>query len=393
MVELFGTAWSPVQIVRVPNMTNTRRGMMGAAGASGGAGKTIFGWGSTFYTATNYRSSPVQIGEDSEWLDMNGGGSLLLAVKTDNTLWSWGYGTYGQRGDNVNGGAAVVTPTQVGSLTDWENVSAGSSCGYATKTDGTLWAWGANYQGQLGNGNDTNYSSPIQIGSLTDWGGAIIRPTLLSVTVLKSNGTLWSWGQGQDGKLGLTTVENRSSPTQVGSLNTWTSIGATESAILAIKSDGTFWAWGGNWYYGDLGNNVVSAPVSSPIQIGALTNWSKVGGHVGGWCAVKTDGTMWGVGKNEWTGAVGDSTNINRSSPVQVGALTNWSDLRGHRGNTIALKTDGTLWAWGDQTRGMNAQNDGITYSSPVQIGSLTNWAFVGNGSGGASYTGIGEAE
>ena len=375
-------------------MTNTRRGMMGAAGGAGGAGKTIFGWGSTFYTATNYRSSPVQIGEDSEWLDMNGGGSLLLAVKTDNTLWSWGYGTSGQRGDGTTTGATnpLLTPTQVGSLTDWESVSAGASCGYATKTDGTLWAWGINSSGQLGTGNDISYSSPVQIGSLTDWGGAIIRPTLLSVTVLKSNGTLWSWGQGQEGKLGLTTVENRSSPTQVGSLTTWTSIGAMAGGIAAIKSDGTLWAWGDNTFYGGVGNNSL-ADVSSPVQIGSLTNWSKVGGFTGGWCAVKTDGTMWGVGQNEYIGAVGDSTNIHRSSPVQVGALTNWSDIRGHRESVHALKTDGTLWAWGNANRGMNAQNNMIVYSSPVQIGSLTNWAFAGNGSGAASFSGFGVAE
>tara|TARA_R110002020_G_scaffold55974_2_gene155015 strand:- start:256 stop:1362 length:1107 start_codon:yes stop_codon:yes gene_type:complete len=368
--------------------------MMGAAGAAGAAGKTIFGWGSTFYIASNYRSSPVQIGDAKDWLDMVGGGSVLLAVKTDNTLWSWGYGTYGQRGDGTTTGATnpLLTPTQVGSLTDWESVSAGASCGYATKTDGTLWAWGINSSGQLGTGNDILYSSPVQIGSLTDWGGAIIRPTLLSVTVLKSNGTLWSWGNGQDGKLGDGQVANKSSPTQVGSLTTWTSLGAGETAMAAIKNDGTLWAWGLQSTYGNLGNNS-TVNASSPVQIGSLTNWSKIGGHIHGWCAVKTDGTMWGVGKNEYIGAVGDSTDINRSSPVQVGALTNWSDLRGHRENTIALKTDGTLWAWGNANRGMNAQNNMIVYSSPVQIGSLTNWAFAGNGSGGASFSGFGVAE
>lgn len=367
---------------------------MGAAGAAGAAGKTIFGWGSTFYIASNYRSSPVQIGDAKDWLDMVGGGSVLLAVKTDNTLWSWGYGTYGQRGDGTTTGATnpLLTPTQVGSLTDWESVSAGASCGYATKTDGTLWAWGINSSGQLGTGNDILYSSPVQIGSLTDWGGAIIRPTLLSVTVLKSNGTLWSWGNGQDGKLGDGQVANKSSPTQVGSLTTWTSLGAGETAMAAIKNDGTLWAWGLQSTYGNLGNNS-TVNASSPVQIGSLTNWSKIGGHIHGWCAVKTDGTMWGVGKNEYIGAVGDSTDINRSSPVQVGALTNWSDLRGHRENTIALKTDGTLWAWGNANRGMNAQNNMIVYSSPVQIGSLTNWAFAGNGSGGASFSGFGVAE
>ena len=376
-------------------MPNTRRGMMGAAGGAGADGYTIFGWGAAYFGAINYRSSPIQIGDASEWLDMNSGGSYLLGIKTGNTLWSWGYGTNGQRGDNLNpaGGGLTISPIQVGSLTNWESISAGSSVGYATKTDGTLWAWGINSSGQLGNGDAVSYSSPIQIGSLTDWGGAIIRPTLTSVTVIKSNGTLWSWGQGQYGRLGDGTAANKSSPTQIGSLTTWTTLGAMDAGIAAIKSDGTLWAWGNNWYYGQLGNDVVGAPYSSPIQIGSLTNWSKVGGHTGGWCAVKTDGTLWGVGKNDPGGMVGDSTAINRSSPVQIGALTTWSDLRGHKENTIALKTDGTLWAWGNKNRGMNASSSMITFSSPVQIGSLTNWAFAGLGSGAPSLGGFGVAE
>jgi len=369
-------------------MPNIKKGMMGAAGVSA-AGYTIFGWGAAYFGAINYRSSPIQIGDASEWLDMSSGGGYVLGIKTGNTLWSWGSAYGGQRGDNLATGT-TTSPVQVGSLTDWENVFGGPSCSYATKTDGTLWAWGYGLGGMIGNGGEVSYSSPIQIGSLTDWGSAKIETTLLSVHAIKSDGTLWGWGSGRDGKLGIGTEINTSSPIQVGALTTWTSLGAMATGVAAIRNDGKLFAWGDNGF-GFLGfNNTID--YSSPVQIGSLTDWSKVAGHTSGWCAIKADGTMWGVGQNEYYGQVGDSTTISRSSPVQIGALTSWSDIRGTRQNTIALRDDGTLWAWGDNAgRGLNAQGNALNYSSPIQIGSLTNWALIGS-SGAASYAAFGIA-
>jgi alpha-tubulin suppressor-like RCC1 family protein len=143
----------------------------------------------------------------------------------------------------------------------------------AVKTDGTLWSWGMNAFGQLGLNNYTYYSSPKQVGGLTNWLSVAGGKYAHSVA-LKNNGTLWGWGRNYIGMLGLGGTTQYISPVQVGALTNWSSIDAGRSHSVAIKTDGTMWAWGGNGSgrlgLGDTTNR------SSPTQIGSSTNWSKI---------------------------------------------------------------------------------------------------------------------
>jgi len=148
-----------------------------------------------------------------------------------------------------------------------------------------------------------------------------------------------------------------------------------DSHSAAIKTDGTLWAWGNNSFGQIADNSTVNK--SSPVQVGADTNWSKVAGSKEGTYIIKTDGTLWSVGRNVF-GENGHNNEIPNSSPVQIGSLTNWSDIEVGEYFVIAVRSDGTLWVWGHNAGGQMGQNNsGVNYSSPVQVGSGTGWLLV----------------
>ena len=206
----------------------------------------------------------------------------------------------------------------------------------ATPATPGLWAWGQNAQGSLGLGNTTNYSSPKQVGALITWN--TVAGGNLSSFAIKTDGTLWSWGFNTSGRLGLGDVTNRSSPVQIGALTTWSKIasGISSAGALAIKTNGTLWSWGDN-ASGQLGlGNTTS--YSSPKQVGALTTWSKVASGDDHLLAIKTGGTLWAWGYNG-RGQLGLGDITNRSSPVQVGAQASWSEVAGlSNGATLAIQ-------------------------------------------------------
>jgi alpha-tubulin suppressor-like RCC1 family protein len=236
-----------------------------------------------------------------------------------------------------------------------------------------LWSWGNNNYGQLGLNDVAKRSSPVQIGALTSWYQVAAGSNF--TLAIKTDGTMWSWGTDSFGALGLNTSGvHKSSPVQIGALTTWSQIASGTSFSLAIKTDGTMWSWGrsNNGQLG-LGEGGAYAARSSPVQIGALTTWSKVvaGGEQS--LAIKTDGTLWSWGSNS-TGELGLNDAANRSSPVQIGALTTWSQIAGGNNHTLAIKTDKTLWSWGYNYAGKLGLNDVVARSSPVQVGVLATW-------------------
>lgn len=357
---------------------NVLRLAMGAAGA-GGVDNKLYSWGANdrgqggLNNTTDY-SSPKQVGLLTNWSEVSSGRNGCAAIKTDGTLWTWGYNNQGQLGDGTT--VTKSSPVQVGSLTTWSKIACGQYHVLAIKTDGTLWSWGMNFSGQLGDGTTTGKSSPIQIGAATDW--ASIGTCTNSSFAIKTNGTLWSWGANYQGQLGLGTsgsASYRSSPVQVGALTNWSfiqkSCGGFHTA--AVKTDGTLWTWGNN-NVGQLGLGNTTY-YSSPKQVGTGTNWSKTA--VGGLTShfIKTDGTLWAVG-NGSLGRLGLGGSASYSSPKQVGALSNWSSVfSGGRAHSLAIKTDKTLWAWGRNNRGQIGDGTTTDRYSPVQIGSAITWS------------------
>jgi alpha-tubulin suppressor-like RCC1 family protein len=236
-----------------------------------------------------------------------------------------------------------------------------------------LYAWGNGGQGQLGLGNTTSYSSPKQVGSLFTWASSIAKTGTASFAV-KIDGTLWSWGSNSNGQLGLGNTTSYSSPKQIGALTNWLSISAGFYFAVAIKTDGTIWSWGQN----DLGQLGLGNTTyySSPKQIGSLTNWSTLTCSTNGVVlSIKTDGTLWAWGNNASFGMLGQGNTISRSSPVQVGALTTWAKVSAPGTSVSAVTTGGTLFTWGNNNQGQLGLGNVTLYSSPKQVGVLTNWA------------------
>ena len=232
-------------------------------------------------TTTN-KSSPVQtIAYGNNWKQVSCGGvtTIAAAIKTDGTLWCWGFNGNGQLGDNTvtNKSSPVQT---VGFATNWKQVSCGSglvaqSHTAAIKTDGTLWAWGRNSNGQLGDNTITNKSSPVQTVTFgTNWKQVSCGTSFTAAT--KTDGTLWLWGLGTSGQLGNDAATSRSSPVQTISFGSnWKQVACGDNHTAAIKQDGTLWLWGDN-SYGNLGDNT-TIKKSSPVQtVAGGTTWMQV---------------------------------------------------------------------------------------------------------------------
>lgn len=299
-------------------------------------------------------------------------------INSDGYLYMWGSGVNGVLGQNNT--IDYNFPVRVGSTNDWLQGSLTlSMSAYAVKNNGTLWSWGNNAYGQLGSGTITNRSSPVQVGALTNWTHKIAVSSLAHVLAIKADGTLWSWGSNYSGELGSGTITNRSSPVQVGTMTNWLSVAATSSGTysssFAIKTDGTLWSWGVN-DVGQLGSGTITSR-SSPVQVGAMTDWAKLGAcSAACMFAIKTNGTLWAWGQND-SGQLGLGDTINRSSPVQVGTLTDWMHIAASDNRVVAIKTDGTLWAWGNNISGQLGLGDTIARSSPVQVGTLASWSNI----------------
>lgn len=336
-------------------------------------------WGNNAYgnlglNNTTYYSSPKQVGTGT-WTSVAANVQASFAIKGDGTLWAWGYNSNGSLGQNNT--IYRSSPVQVGALTNWSTINAGKEHVLAIKTDGTLWSWGLNNVGQLGVGSVANKSSPVQVGSLTTW--LKVAAGYYSSMALKTDGTLWAWGYNYQGILGQAYVNNVSSPVQVGALTNWAS---PKYNFMynngAVKTDGTLWTWGPG-AFGGLGHGNTTT-YSSPKQVGALTNWLLITGTYSTSLAIKTDGTLWSWGYGN-TGVLGLGNTINYSSPKQVGALTNWVNIVAGRYKTcMAKKSDGSLWAWGNNTYGELGLGNQTNYSSPKQVGLVTTWNNVAIG-------------
>jgi alpha-tubulin suppressor-like RCC1 family protein len=343
---------------------------------------TLWLWGYNGYgqlgdnTSVN-ASSPIQtIAGGTNWKQTAGGYYSTAAIKTDGTLWLWGYNNYGTLGTNNTTWRSSPVQTIAGGAT-WKQVACGSYHTAAVKTDGSLWTWGYNATGGLGDNTTAHKSSPVQtVAGGTNWKQVSVGSN--HCFGVKTDGTLWGWGNDSYSKLGDAGSTKRSSPIQtVAGGTTWLQAACGDQHSAAVKTDGTLWTWGDN-YYGTLGDNTRTTR-NSPIQtISGGTNWKSVSGNYYTIGAIKTDGTLWLWGHNAY-GQLGDNTIANKSSPVQtIAGGTTWSQVSCGSGHTVALKTDGTLWTWGQNTYGQLGDTTTANRSSPVQtIAGGTTWKQV----------------
>jgi len=340
---------SPIQTVS--GGTNWKCVSSGSVQAAIKSDGTLWTWGVNVYgnLGNNNRvsqSSPVQtVSGGTDWKSVSTS-QHMMALKTDGSLWTWGFnsvdaifgfysGVLGT-GNYINRSSPVQT---ISGGTNWKSISAGSDHSIAIKTDGTLWTWGYGLQsGVTGNNLRFIALSPVQtVSNVNTWKQA--SGGYSTTVAIKTDGTLWLWGRNSNGQLGTNSIVFRSSPVQTVSGGTnWKVADAGICTISAIKTDGTLWLWGFN-NLGQLGTNDIINRSSPAQTVSSGTNWKTISVGCNSGAAIKTDGTLWVWGRND-TGHLGNNSVINASSPVQtISGGTNWKTMSA-KYNVIAIRED-----------------------------------------------------
>ena len=360
--------WSPVGWMLVSPSLTTVPGV--AAGGSYSlalkADGTVWAWGENSYGqlgdgTTTSRTTAIQIPGLSEIVQVSVGGGHSVALKNDGTVWTWGYNGSGQLGDGTTTNRR--SPVQVPNLTDVIAIAAGSGYTVALKSDGTVWAWGLANNGRLGNGVTSGvFSSPVQVTGLTGVVAISASSNGATTLALKSDGTVWGWGDGSRAQLGSGGASDNPVPIQVNGLSGIRAISMGTEHGLAVKQDGTLWAWGNNGY-GQLGDGTNDTRYT-PIQITDGIKGISAGRNSS--MAIKTDGTVWTWGDN-YFGQLGDGTTTLRLSPVKINGLANVTAVAMGYNHALAMTSDGTVWAWGNNSYGQLGNGTTTNSSTPVR--------------------------
>ncbi len=336
----------------------------------------VWAWGSNynglFADGSDFQPAPVQV-LASGFKDLAVGRTHTLALHQDGTVWSWGYNNYsGKLGDGTT--TNRLSPVRVMGLTGVTAVAAGNHHSLALRQDGTVWSWGSNAGRQT--------SQPVQVVGLT--GVTAVAAGGGHSLALRQDGTVWAWGWNVDAQLGDGTTVDRPAPFQVPGLTEIISVSAGYTHSLAVRNDGTVWGWGWSNRY-QLGIGPTSARYqASPVQMAAVTGATAVAaGHDYSVVVAGANNTLWVCGSNNH-GNLGDGTTSSRSTPVQVAGLTGVASVTDpEEGHTLAVRGDGTLWAWGSNYAGQLGLGT-LTQSqvlSPAQV-ALTGVLRAGTGLG-----------
>jgi alpha-tubulin suppressor-like RCC1 family protein len=368
---------------------------------------TILGCGNNSgSSATNSTSTVLATGRDH-----------AAFLKSDGTVWSCGNNFYGELGNGITANSSI--PVNAAGLSEVIAIAAGNGFTVALKNDGTVWAWGYNSYGELGDNTIVNHQTPVQVQSQeTDANGNLLwktdvdgnpildangkkTPILLPFSrvtaiaagdeftvALKSDGTVWAWGYNWDGQLGDGTTTSRSMPVRVAGISGVTAISAGGSDTIALKSDGAVWGWGGN-YNGELGlGGTWDLSQYTPVQAVGISGVVAIAEGDRTTVVLKNDGTVWTWGAN-WHGQLGDGTTTDRNTPGQIPGLSGMVAISaGTSSFAVALKNNGTVWAWGAPWYGQlgdgtpPSNNSADNHLTPFQISALSGVTAISAGSG-----------
>ncbi|QGQ96697.1 hypothetical protein EHS13_18330 [Paenibacillus psychroresistens] len=342
-------------------------------------------------------SSVTSAATNVGWKGMATGAYHSLAIKTDGTLWAWGRNHLGELGNGTSGDNKkdIYAPIQVVGVTDIIKVAAGYEHSLALKSDGTVWAWGSNINGELGVGTQTimdyqtnpdnpikenhNQLFPQQVKGLTDV--TAIAAGWYASYALKADGTLWYWGN------------NQTTPKLFDGLVDITSIAIGFNHFIALKKDGSVWTWGTN-NHGQLGDGKITTTEilagaityienndTGPMPVKDLTDVKAISAGDSFSMVLKNDGTVWSWGLNA-KGQLGDGTNIDHATPAQVKDITDVKTISAGTDVAIYLKNDGTVWTTGNNSVGQLGIGTYANQVLPIQTESLAGVTQITGGIG-----------
>ncbi len=306
---------------------------------------TLWSWGDNSVgqlgTLSGVVAEPRQVISTTTFSATAAGFKHTLALKSDGTLWSWGDNTFGQLGvDSVIPNTTFnKTPVQVMPGTTFIAIAAGQNHSLAIRTDGALWAWGDNSSGQLGDGTKVNRAAPVAVAAGSTFISVAAHGGFHSLAI-KTDGSLWGWGFNFSGQVGDGTTTTRFLPVKVGTDLLTRSIATGIDFSMAIKKDGSLSAWGNN-AKGQLGDGTTVSQLAA-IKIG--TGYTNVAAGEKHAVALKTDGTLWSWGDNA-SGQLGDGTTVSKLVPTKIGA--NFTGITAGQFHALGIKNDGSLWGWG----------------------------------------------
>lgn len=267
----------------------------------------------------------------------------------------------------------------------FDAIALGDEHTCAIRNDGSLWCWGANGSGRLGLGDETacagtgSCSSPMRVGGETDW---------IAITAggghtcgIRSPGSLWCWGANILGQLGIGVGgPPRFSPAQVGTDTNWTQVVAGGSHSCGLRDDRSLWCWGWNGLE-QVGSSSCGGSCSSPVRVGSAVNWIDIALGDEHTCGLRTDGSLWCWGNNN-LGQLGVDTNPTaHDTPTQVGVSVDWMTMAAGAQHSCGIRADGSLWCWGSNGAGRLGLGGGATNRfAPEQVGTSTTWSAIALG-------------
>lgn len=342
---------------------------------------TPYAWGGNAFgqlgdgsTSSHTLAAPVSGLTDV--VDLHAGREHAVALRADGTVVTWGSNQMGQLGIGTTGGTRT-SPVVVPGLSGVQMVSTGHYHALALLADGSVWTWGYNATGQLGDGTTTTRNRPVRVaGTRTYQYVAAGRDMSYAVA---TDGTLWAWGLNGDGQLGDGTTTNRTTPVRVGTLTDVVQVAGGRDQGLALRTDGSVWAWGWN-AYGQVGNGTLVDQLT-PVQVTTGISMVAAGAHHS--YALRTDGRVLAWGRN-YRNELGDGTTTQRTRPVTVIGVADAISIGSGRDHGLAALADGTVRAWGINTSGQLGDGTTTNRSSAVPVVGVTDAVRV---TGGAEYS------
>ena len=327
----------------------------------------------TVHTSTTIANTPIKKG-NLELVKIASGNNFTIAAKADGTPVKWGANSLGQLGI---GSTTTANTTHITDIYKKPIYALGYSHTLAINANGALWAWGNNGYGQLGIGNTTKQPTPQPVGTATNWVSVACGSS--HTLAINAKGELWAWGDNQYGQLGIGNYTSQATPHRVGTATNWVSVACASLHTMAINASGRLWAWGYN-SSSSLGLGTSIVQYNTPQPVGTDTNWVSVACGTFYTMAIKSNGELWAWGSNNY-GQLGTGYTYNQPTPRCVGTDTNWVSVACGSTHTLAIKSNGELWAWGYNEYGQLGIGFAASQTTPQPVGTATNWVSVACGS------------